>query len=344
MSGSIPPLPIFQLYRDGVPGAAPEVRRSKLARGVEELAGIGARALCMHGFPRELVKAWPGLERLMLDQGVLPLASWGLDGEQDNDKTKLTGKEKGECMAEVLTRPDCAAGLADAEGRWDTQSNPLDVTDEDDALAMGEAVRDGAPSALVGDQCWFAIDSHGEVRPVVPPADPHNVFRGFPVDEFARKTVNWFQFRQMYCNQADFKARWGRDRYERVEAWMNRDWARLAAPFRRAGLHYNPGVTIQGYGWDDTISDLAHCVLKYCGQLGQPLVVWCDWFPSPVMVAVFKAYLFLLARGYIRAGSTPEEMVRAYQLDFNRTAQVLIDTDGRMGIKTMLSMGIKVDA
>lgn len=339
---------IFQIYRGGISGATPQIRRDKLIRAVADLAApeLGLSNVCFHGFPEELVNTWDGLARIASDHGMGALASWGLDGERANDGSSLTGKEKGEAMGNVLARPTCVAGLADAEGRWDTSTGSSDVTDEDDALALGEALRAKAPNALVGDQPWFAIDSHGEVRKAPPVADPKNVFRGFPVDEFARKCVNWYQFRQAYCNEAGFKARWGRSRYEKVFAWMERDWALLKEPFKKAGLHYNPGITVQTYFWEDTPSDLMHCLITYNGERGQPVIGWCDYFPSATFLACVRGLKFLKERGYVIVGRPAGVAVKMYQLDYNRSAPAgkRIDTDGRCGIKTLGSMGIVIAA
>lgn len=338
---------IVQVFRGGFTGADPAARHEKFARAVDRFTAAGIKVIAAHGNPRELAKSWPSVAQLGADAGVGLVAAWGLDGEHDTDGTPLTGKEKGECMAAVLRQRSCLAGLADAEGRWDDAERRRagDVTDEDDALAMGEALRDpvaGAPGALVGDQCWFAIDSHGNLRKPTDPvlvADPQNVFAGFVVDEFARKVVNWFQFRQAYCN--NFARTHGKSRYRYVFDWMERDWAKLRAAFTAAQLHYNPGVTIQAYGWDDIAADLTDCLLTYTGTLGQPLVAW--WEPSTdprVFLAAVRFVLFLQARGFVQRGRAAADTVRAYQTDYNRTAQVQIDTDGRGGYKTWASAGI----
>jgi hypothetical protein len=335
---------IIQIYRGGVSGANPAVRRDKLIRAVADLSepGLGFSDVCFHGFPRELVSAWDSLATIASDHGMGALASWGLDGERDNDGSSLTGKEKGEAMGSVLARGTCVAGLADAEGRYDSSTGPTDVTDEDDVLAMGEALRKKAPNALVGDQCWFAIDSHGEVRKTPLVADPKNVFRGFPVDEFARKCVNWFQFRQAYCNEAGFKAQWGRSRYEKVFAWMERDWALLKEPFAKAGLHYYPGITLQTYLWDDVPADLMHALITYNVQRSQPVIGWADYYPSATFLACVRGVKFLKQHGFAIAGRRATDAVKTYQVEYNRTAPMnrKIDMDGACGVKTLGSMGI----
>ncbi len=336
---------IMQIYRGGIPGGSDSIRRDKLVRGVAQLKQeLDSDSVCFHGFSRELVNAWDRLAALASNNGMQALASWGLDGEQDNDGSRLTGKEKGECIGSVLMRATCAAGLIDAEGRWDSNIGADDVTNESNALAMGEALRAAAPNALVGDQCWFAIDSHGDVRTVPLVAEPQNVFRGFPVDEFARKAVNWFQFRQMYCNEAGFKAQWGRTRYEKVRAWMERDWNLIAPAFKRVGLYYNPGITLQAYGWDDCISDLMHCLISFNGEKQQPVIMWCDWYPSPVVIACVRGLEFLKANGYVITGRDAVTAVKLYQSAFNKHAPMnaQLDADGACGEKTLASMGIRI--
>ncbi len=338
---------IAQIYRGGVPGATEAIRRDKLALGVERLKrDMQSDSVCFHGFPRELVQSWDGLATLATNNGMNALASWGLDGERDNDGTPLTGKEKGECMGSVLAKSTCVAGLIDAEGRWDTNIGPTDVTNESNALAMGEALRLAAPSCLVGDQCWFAIDSHGSVRTEPLIADPQNAFRGFPVDEFARKAVNWFQFRQMYCNEAGFVAQWGVHRYAKVRAWMERDWALLQAPFKAAGLTYNPGVTLQAYGWEDCLSSLMHCLISFNCEKMQPVILWSSWYPSAPVIAAVRGIEFLKARGYTGPDRDAATTVKLYQSAYNKLApqNKQIDSDGACGEKTLASMGIFIAA
>lgn len=343
---TVAPQVIFQLYRGGIPGPR-QAARAKLQQGVATLSQAGSDLVCFHGFPRELQAAWEGLAKLAKDEGVAAMASWGLDGEADNDRTVLTGAEKGACMGAVLAQGSCVAGLADAEGRYDDaeKRRPGDPTDEDDVLAMGEALRALAPDALVGDQCWFAIQSHGDLRgkaSKILAADPRNVFAGFPVDEFARKVVNWRQFRQGYCNQAGFVARWGRNRYEKIFEWMAKDWATLEAPFKQAGLHYAPGVTIQGYGWDDVPADLAHCMLDTVVTKQQPLIVWCHWMPSHLVLQMSRVVRFLVERGFALPGLPAAEIVKRFQIDYNLTARVKLKVDGQLGMNTALAAGFKI--
>lgn len=338
--------PIFQIYRGGIPGGgrteaqSVSIKRTNLRRVVVQAANLGLTHVCFHGFPRELRDMWDGLALLAADAGIQALASWGLDGETDGGKP-FTGRAKGALIGEVLAKPSCKAGLLDAEGRWDDADKGVsgDVTDRNDALELGIALRAKAPQALVGDQPWFAIDSHGEVRRK-PVTDRQDVFAGFPADEFGRVT-NWRRFRQAYCNQASFKRQWGTTRYEKVFGWMERDWAKLELPFRQAGLPFDLGVTIQGYGWEDCPSDLIHCVLDTCVTKGQELIVWCDYAPSALVVAAVQVLNLLRTKGYALLGRTPQEVVRMYQASYNRTSpSVKLVEDGICGLKTMSTMGV----
>lgn len=325
---------LVQIYRGGISGSTPAVRRSLLARYVERLAAMGHEGVVFHGFPRELAGAWGGLAALASDHGLAALASWGLDAERDNDGTPLTGAEKGALMGTVLAAPTCAAGLADAEGRWDTGTGPDDVTDSDDALAMGEALRKAAPDALVGDQPWFAIDSHGSVRRKPKGAD---VFEGFPVDEFAVKGVNWYRLRQLYMNQAGFKARWGGRRFEEGHAWMERDWGRIAPALEAAGLDRPLSVTLQMYGWGpDALDDLVWCLLYYRATLRRPVVGWADPFPTGEALRCLDAAQRLIDLGFAGLGVDPVDAVRGFQIEFNRTAPAAkrLVEDGRCGPRT----------
>lgn len=332
--------PIFQIYRGGVPGNSDTQKRSNLVRVVALAKTLGLDTVCFHGFPRELASAWDGLAAAAANEGVAAMASWGLDGETDGAKP-FTGAAKGRLVGSVLAKKTCIAGLLDAEGRWDDgdADKPGDVTDKDDAISLGAALREVAPSAIVGDQPWFAIDSHGELRKAPRAGDSKDVFKGFPVDEFAR-VVNWRRFRQMYCNQAGFKAQWGTSRYEKVTAWMDRDWKKLEGPFKAAGLPFDLGVTIQGYGWGDALSDLVHQVLDACATKNQELIVWCDYEPSREIVAAVKALSFLRARGFTTLGHSADRIVRAFQLSYNQSAVKPLDVDGACGPKTLAAMGI----
>ena len=124
---------------------------------------------------------------------------------------------------------------------------------------------------------------------------------------------------------------------------MDRDWAKLEPAFRAAGLHFQPGVTIQAYGWDDIPADLTDCLITYTGTKNQPLVAWYEpAFDPSVFLGAVRFTSFLAHRNYVQPGRTAVETVRAYQRDYNRTAIAKIDEDGRGGFKTWKSAGIVV--
>lgn len=337
---------IRQIYRGGFSGPN---AHDNLARYVERTrrlytkTPIAKPSVAMHGAPRELEANWDRLAKLAADNDLLAIGAWGLDGERDNDGSPLTGQEKGECMGRVLAK--CEVGLADGEGRYDDSEkhNPGDVTDEDDVLAMGEALRKLAPDALVGDQCWFAMDSHGSVRQTPKPIGQGGPFAGFPVDEFAAKIVNWYRFRQAYPNEAGFKARWGKSRYEKVFAWMDRDWAVIQPALAAAGLARDLGITIQTYGYEDITTRLMHCLLTYAGERNQPVIAWVDpahstdHFDTCVL-----AYYTLRQRGFSQPGISAHDAVLAFQRDYNKTAKTKLTEDGACGDETLGALGVLV--
>jgi len=321
-----------QIYRDSVHGPTPQGRRDALARLVERLGQLSLPGVVYHGFARELVRNWPGLVEIAVDNGLHPMASWGLDGTRDNDGTRLTAKEKGECIGEVLRDPMCVLGLADAEVAYDTDQGLDDDTDEAGALVMGEQVRKLAPSALFGDQPWFAMDSHGELRPKPRPIGRGGPFAGFPIDEFA-SVVNG-HFIQAYCN--DFTRQFGEERYDRVFNWMERDWNKIDRAFEPVGLRRFRSITIQGYGW--RLRDLARCLLEWWVRRQYPVIMWSEPFPSSDTIRVVQGVQRLVVEGFACPGIDPIEAVRSWQIDANEHGANL-DTDGYLGNKGLTYMG-----
>lgn len=306
-----PPKPIFQVYRGAVRGRDATEKRDALARFCDRVEAIGLPAVCFHGFPVELANAWDGLARVAQNRGLLALASWGLDDES------ITATRKGELVGDVLARSTCAAGLADAEGRWDSDTGATDTTDKAGALAFGEALRAKAPDALLGDQSWFSPANHS----------------GFPFVEFARKAVNWTRFPQMYCNEAGFKSRWGTARYEKVRAWMEREWAVLNARLRAQGVERPCGVTLQAYGWDDCPSDLVDALLVE-SSAARPAILWSDPFPTELVVTAVRFVLWCEREGFATVGGRPTDAVKAAQTALNRVGASLT-VDGFAGNATL---------
>lgn len=339
----LPPGIYLQFYRDGLPGGSQSERIANLRRYIGHTkdaskAGLSAvQGVVVHGFPRELIRNWKPWVQGLRDDGWLTAASWGLDGSQDNDGSRLTPSEKGECIARVLNEPDCIGGLADAEGQWDSTKDAQDDMNERGALQMMNAVRRDAPNKILGDQPWFAIDSHGELRKTPKAISDGGVFAGFPVDEFATG-INWRRFRQAYCN--NFTREFGKLRYKKVFDWMNRDWDKIAPAMRAAGLERDLGVTIQGYGWGDRIFDLVDCLLREIVTKGIEIVIWCDGLPDLTTRKAMLVVSRLIEEGYAQPGLDPRTIVSAYQREYNtRTGRkYTLSVDGLAGEQTYLSM------
>lgn len=333
--------PIFQLYRGGVPGANAAVKRDKLEKLVEKIAKDGFCAVGFHAFPREGRAAWDGLATIAASNGIDAGVCYGLDGETDGGKP-FSGATKGRLMGEVGAKPSCAFVVCDAEGKHDDadEGRPGDVTDTGDVLDMGREYRKVAPGALTGTQHWYALLSHAKIRTVPVGGNPRDVIKGFPQDAFA-EFCNWFDFAQAYCNHAQTKAQYGTRRYQVVWERMAKDRAKIEPVFKRAGLNWKPGVTIQAYGWDDMPWNCLDAIINECAFL-RPVFAWCDWEPSPVVYGCAKAFLFLRARGFVQPGRSGVDTIRLYQTDWNKTAaendKVIVD--GKGGKSTLETMGI----
>lgn len=334
--------PIIQIYRDAIRGSGDTGKRDALLRFLDGMKQGGwCEAACFHGFAPELVTNWNALATVAIGRGIKPLASWGLD------TNKLGGKVKGELVGAVVSQTNCVAGLIDCETTWDDDTGPKDLTTPAEALAMGESLRTLAPNALVGDQPWFALQSHGDDRKKIGPSGVDDVFAGFPADEFAVKAVNWVRFRQAYFNNKKTKDAWGKERWGKGEAWMDRDWKSFhdnCTRLGRSNLVRPLGITIQGYGWDDIPWTLVRVLLKYLGT--HPVVVWCEPFPSPMVESALRFVTFLRVRGFIqRSGPDPKSIVRAFQQSYNSTSpKNPLTVDGAAGEATLRAAGCWVSA
>ena len=330
--------PIIQIYRDAIPGRGDAGREDTLKRFLDGMKKDGwCEAVCFHGFATELVTHWDSLATMALGRGLKPLASWGLD------TNKLGGKVKGELVGAVVSQPNCVAGLLDAEYEWDHAKSNGDLTTPEEALKLGDALRTVAPNALVGDQCWFALESHGDDRDTPGPLGLDDVFTGFPADEFAVKAVNWIRFRQAYFNNKSTKDAWGKTRWDKGEAWMDRDWKQFhdnCIKKGRQNLVRPLGITIQGYGWDDIPWVLVNVLLKYLIQNNQPVVIWCDAFPTPVVVSALRFVAFLRANGFAINSTDPRSIVRKFQTSYNAThPKTPLKVDGAGGEVSMRAAG-----
>ncbi len=335
--------PIFQVYRGGVPGRNATEKRERLTRLTLTTQALGLRSIGYHGFARELRDAWPGLGQLATDTGMSAIACYGLDGETDGGKP-FTGTARGKLIGEVLAQPSCAAGILDAEGKHDDADagKPGDVTDTGDVLDMGREIRTLAPTALVGTQHWYALLSHGDLRKTPVSGKPRDVFKGFPQDAFS-EFCNWFEYSQAYCNHAETKAAYGTRRYRVIWDRMARDRAECKPVWERAGLNWKPGVTIQGYGWDDMPWNCLDAIINECAN-SRPIIIWCDWEPSAVVFACVKAFLFLRTRGYIVPGRSGLDTLKVYQSDYNTLAREhdRLEVDGKGGRASLLTMGVRL--
>ena len=331
MSSDLPPGVYLQLYRDAIRGRTLQERRDTLARYCDEIASMRVRGLVkgpvFHGFCEEMIDAWPRLAALARDRSLPALASWGLDSRD------LSAARKGDLVGQVLASPDCAAGLLDAEGQWDSDLGPADDMDEAGALALGQALRARAPDALVGDQPWFAIEAHGDVRRTARPLGQGGVFAGFPVDEFA-SVCNLGRFRQAYIYNA--KGAFYLPTFER----MDREWNDLAPALRSAGLERPLRVTLQAYGWK--VHELVHALLDRCVRPAVPLVLWCDPWPDATTLSALRFVELLVREGFAAPGVDAREAVRLWQQSFNARAPSdhQLSVDGWAGTDSALAAGV----
>jgi len=305
-----PPGIYIQLYRGGIRGGEKTLVRYLKTLKKERLPGV-----IMHGGPQELTTSWNRLAVLAQDQGLLPMVSWGLDSP------KTSAIDKGKYMGEVLQRPSCLAGLIDAEAYWDGGAR------DQDAILMCQEIRKLAPDKPLGDQPWFAIQSHGD-------PEKGGTFRGFPVDEFAL-FVTWSRFPQGYCN--NFIKQYGTEAYEIIFAWMEKDWTLLEKHLKPSMVRPR-SVTIQGYRWN--ITDEIHCLLKYHLQLHQSVIIWSDPFPDETTIKAIRFVYKLRDLGMTGPGITPEAAIRSFQVEYNKTAKRKISVDGIAGPKTITAAGV----
>lgn len=314
-----PSRPILQLYRGAIRGRDATKKRDTLARYCDRIVDLGLPAVCFHGFPEELANAWDGLARLAQNCGLIATAAWGLDGKN------VTAKRKGELVGSVLAKPSCVAGLLDAEGQYDTDTGPADDMDEAGALTMCKAIRLAAPDAWVGDQPWYKITSHGNVRRTAKPIELGGTFSGFPVDEFAT-VCNWGRFRQAYIynNLGAY--------YKPTFDTMDESWGEIEPSLRSAGLSRPLRVTLQGYGWKS--HEFVDALLSRGSCRGEPVVIWCDPMIAPLEERALRFVLWCEREGMVSIGSNAVDVVKAAQEALNRSGARL-DVDGAAGDATL---------
>ncbi len=327
-----PPGVYLQIYRGAIRGRTLDDRRDTLARYCDEIASMRSHGLVQapvfHGFCEDLRDAWPRLAALAAERSLPALASWGLDGRG------LSAARKGDLVGQVLASPDCAAGLLDAEGQWDSDLGAADDMDEAGALALCQALRARDPDTPVGDQPWFAIEAHGDVRRTARPTAEGGVFAGFPVDEFATVTT-WGRFRQAYIYNSR-GAHYG-PTFER----MDREWAAVTPALRSAGLERPLRVTLQAYGWK--LHELIHALLDRCVRPREPVVLWCDPWPDATTLAALRFVEILMREGFAAPGVDAREAVRLWQRSYNACApsERQLSVDGWAGTASALAAGVQ---
>lgn len=320
-------------------GAIRGDRNSELARFCVQAKAAGCTQLLAHGFPRGMVKDWRVLSDIISREGLSPMAAFGLDGKKDNDGGPLTAREKGQCVGTVAQQLSCAAVYLDAEGQWDSDQGESDDMDERGALEFGEELRKLAPTAVVCDQLWPIIDVHGDPRRSAIPmfsgdTKNLNVFRGFPVDEFAASCVNDQRARQFYW--ANWHRQWGKDAYEKLAAWMERSWAVVRPSLEAKGLARTEAVTVQMYGHEESnIDDLVNCMIDWAWNRQTRVIGWAEPFPSALCMAAMGFAYKMHKLGFAQQGVPPMTAIRAFQTS---TRGALV-ADGVAGPKTLRYAG-----
>lgn len=229
-------------------------------------------------------------------RGLACLAAFGLgDSFPERYGTRI---------ARFALRDDCDGVVFDMEGAWENERD-----DRDDARQMFAAFRRDAPRATAVDQPWFAPTLHSS----------------FPWKETAEAVD--LRCPQVYCN--DFKSRFGRERYAKVEKWHRDSWSTMERRWSAARIPIRPvSRTIQGYAWDDIPADLVLTLLTHA--TAAPVFVWCDPFPAPSFLRGLDAVDALRARGF-----TGHDAVA----DFQR-ADGTLTADNRCGPKTLARLGL----
>lgn len=277
----------IQVYRDKIPGATTKQKIEAAKPKLDLLASLGARGLVVHGFTKEMTPDVFGQWASASMQFGLPCAAaWGLD---DTDP-----EGKGRRMGEVAKGLNCSFTLFDQEGAYDQE----DDAPKAEATAQAFFATAGA-DAIVGDQPWPITHVHSS----------------FPWKVTAKYMV--FRAPQYYCN--DWKKQYGKDSYEKVFAWANKDWAKR----EQETLPVKPRLpTIQGYSWD--LDDCVTCLMTYPQN-----VVWCEPWPEDLFLTAMMVRQKLLSLGFSGVGA-----VAAFQ------ASARLTVDGSCGAQTLRALGI----
>lgn len=297
---SLAPGLYFQVYRDAIRGSHSAALLAALDKWADSPS---VKGVVLHSVNLEMSEAeYEPLAKLVHARGLAALASFGLGDE----RVERTGK----AIARFAKREDCAAAVFDMEGAWENEPD-----DRDDARRLFDAFRADAPDAFAADQPWFVPTVHSR----------------FPWPETA--TAIDLRCPQVYCN--DFKGRWGRQRYARVELWHSESWATMERRWRAAGMPIRPrSRTIQGYGWQDIPADLVDCLLVHAAAA--PVIVWCDPFPAPDFLRGLQAVDALREQG----GYTGPNAVLDFQRWSNANDFLPLKEDNRCGEKTLAALGV----
>lgn len=245
----------IQVYRGAIPAIA------AVPAKLDELHAAGVSGVAWHGFVPELEPAFPQLEALAARHGLQALAAFGLGDAHP--------EVAGACIGRTATLLGCAGVLFDAEGAWEHTG------DRAKAVAIGQAFRAVAPSAVAIDQPWPVPSLHGS----------------FPFAEFARAMDAHAP--QFYVN--DWMRQYGPARCTRCWAWFEREWTAFERTLAPARPRF---PTIQGYGWQGIFADLCRVVVE------QPtLIVWCEPWPTADVVLALRVRQTMAAHGFTGAGA-----------------------------------------
>ncbi len=319
--------PWLQLYLDSMADTDVGAMASHAAR-------LGLPGVVLHGGPRSLrrrLERGSALARVR-NVGIACAFALGVDGAQDSDGSRLTVEEKADALADLHDAHAPPFVIANAESTWDGDDGAADDMDKAGALRMGARFRARCPKAIVIDQPWFAIDSHGEERKTARPLGEGGTFAGFPSDEFA----SWVDVRAPQVYFRNFGAS-DPSAYRRVFAWHHRDWTKHDASLARLNLVRPRTYTLQAYGHHVRPHDFVDALLSVRDR---PSVLWWDheyvarW---PVTAACLEAVRRMIAEGHAPDGREPRECVRSWQRALGFTGP---DVDGRCGWGTIERAGI----
>jgi len=291
---TLPPGRYIQIYRGAVRGNSKTEKRTSIVSALDRLKMVGIKGIIWHGFSGELTPAvFLELAALATARGLLSLAAFG-DGDSDPEGF-------GRRVGAIANLPECTGVVLDLEGIWENEPG-----DKAKAVALGRALRQVAPDALVFDQPWPVPQYHGS----------------FPWDE----TAAFVDVRapQWYFN--DFKKNFGDQRYQKCLKWFCDSWRALEAKLAAKNLIRPRIMTIQGYGWDGIFADLVACLTS-----NPTIFIWSEPYPDEL----FSKGLVVVNK-LEKLGFTGSDAVLSYQRSTNGT----LKQDNRCGPSTLASLGL----